>query len=304
MTTHHDAAPAWEDPRRALVRHGARPKRSFSQNFLVARPIVEGIAEAAAVRAGEGVVELGPGLGTLSAALLRRGARVLAIEKDREMIEVLREDLADRSSRLYEGRRAAEGAAFEVEEGDATVVDLSALRERWASRDAHGVPARIAVVGNLPYAVTGAIFRNLIARRGELSRAVVMIQKEVRDRLVAAPGGKDYGTLTVFVRASFRVESVLRAPAGAFHPPPKVESAVVRLLPRVDPIEETEAFRLAVRACFEQRRKTLRNGLVALVGAARADATLEAASIDGRRRGETLALEEVASLARALATGP
>lgn len=296
-----DAAPAWEDPRRALARHGARPKKSFSQNFLVARPIVEGIADAAGVRPGEGVVELGPGLGTLSAALLRRGARVLAIEKDREMIEVLREDLADASSLLYEGRTRAEGASFAVEEGDATSVDLAAIRARFASRDEAGEPAPLAVVGNLPYAVTGAIFRNLIAQRAHVSRAIVMIQKEVRDRLLAEPGGKDYGTLTVFVRAAFRVQAVLKAPPGAFHPPPKVESAVVRLVPRPDAIEETDALRRAVRACFEQRRKTLRNGLVAIVGAERADAVLAAASIDGRRRGETLSLEEIDALARALA---
>jgi 16S rRNA (adenine1518-N6/adenine1519-N6)-dimethyltransferase len=290
-----DAAPAWEDPRRALVRHGARPKKSFSQNFLVARPIVESIADATALLPGEGVVELGPGLGTLSAALLRRGARVLAIEKDREMIEVLREDLADLSSLLYEGRARAEGASFAVEEGDATSVDLAAIRARLAGRD-----ARLAVVGNLPYAVTGAIFRNLIAQREHVSRAIVMIQKEVRDRLLAEPGTKDYGTLTVFVRAAFRVQPVLKAPAGAFHPPPRVESAVVRLVPREDAIEETDALRRAVRACFEQRRKTLRNGLVAIVGAERADTILTATAIDGRRRGETLALDEIAALARAL----
>jgi 16S rRNA (adenine1518-N6/adenine1519-N6)-dimethyltransferase len=296
-----DAAPAWEDPRRALARHGARPKKSFSQNFLVARPIVEGIADAAGVRPGEGVVELGPGLGTLSAALLRRGARVLAVEKDREMIEVLRADLGVRSSHLYEGRTPTHGASFAVEEGDATSVDLAAIRARLSGAGEHGETARIAVVGNLPYAVTGAIFRNLIAQREHVSRAIVMIQKEVRDRLLADPGSKDYGTVTVFVRAAFRVQAVLKAPPGAFHPPPRVESAVVRLVPREDAIEETESFRRAVRACFEQRRKTLRNGLVAIVGAERADAVLADASIDGRRRGETLSLEEIAALARALA---
>jgi 16S rRNA (adenine1518-N6/adenine1519-N6)-dimethyltransferase len=93
---------------------------------------------------------------------------------------------------------------------------------------------------------------------------------------------------------------VLKAPPGAFHPPPKVESAVVRLVPRTDPIEETDALRSAVRACFEQRRKTLRNGLVAIVGAERADDVLARASIDGKRRGETLSLDEIARLAAAL----
>ena len=291
--------PRWEDPRRALARHDARPKRSFSQNFLVARPIVEAIADAAALAPGDAVVELGPGLGTLSAAMLRRGARVLAIEKDREMIGVLGADLLDAASPLREGRALVAGAAFEVEEGDATTVDLAALHARWGTRSGDRTDP-LVVVGNLPYAVTGAIFRNLVAHREHVSRALVMIQKEVRDRLLALPGTKDYGTLTVFVRAAFRVEPVLRAPAGAFHPPPRVESAVVRLVPRTDAIEETDALRLAVRACFEQRRKTLRNGLVALVGAARADAALASAGIDGARRGETLSLEEIAALSRAL----
>ncbi len=296
-----DEVPVWEDPRRALTRHDARPKRSFSQNFLVARPIVENIADAAAVRAGDAVVELGPGLGTLSAALLRRGARVLAIEKDREMIDVLRSDLLDASSPLLLGRGLREGAAFAVEEGDATTVDLAAVRARWGVRDgASGEPRPLVVVGNLPYAVTGGIFRNLIAHRAHVARALVMIQKEVRDRLLAEPGTKDYGTLTVFVRAAFRVEPVLKASPGAFHPPPRVESAVVRLVPRLDAIEENDALRSAVRACFEQRRKTLRNGLVAIVGAERADDVLTRAAIDGKRRGETLSLEEIAGLAAAL----
>ena len=295
-----DEVPVWEDPRRALARHDARPKRSFSQNFLVARPIVESIADAADVRAGEGVVELGPGLGTLSAALLRRGARVLAIEKDREMIGVLRADLIDESSPLLLGRALPSGASFEVEEGDATSVDLASLRARWGTPLSDGVRAPLVVVGNLPYAVTGAIFRNLIAHRAHVARAIVMIQKEVRDRMLAEPGTKEYGTLTVFVRASFRVQAVLKAPPGAFHPPPKVESAVVRLVPRTDAIEETDALRSAVRACFEQRRKTLRNGLVAIVGAERADEVLAHADIDGKRRGETLSLDEIARLAASL----
>jgi len=293
---HLDAAPVWEDPRRALGRHGARPKRSFSQNFLVARPIVESIADAAAVGPGTPVIELGPGLGTLSAALLRRGARVCAIEKDREMIAALGEDLVDPASPLRGGRPLVDGAAFEVEEGDATTVDLAALRARWGGPDA----GPLVIVGNLPYAVTGAIFRNLIAQRDHVARAIVMIQREVRDRLLAEPGTKEYGTLTVFVRAAFRVESVLRAPAGAFHPPPRVESAVVRLVPRADAIAETDALRTAVRACFEQRRKTLRNGLLALLGPERADAVLESTGIDGRRRGETLSLAEIAALAAAI----
>lgn len=268
--------PGWEDPRRVMRRHGLAPKRSFSQNFLVARPTVERIAAALAPRPDELTVELGPGLGTLTGALLRGGARVLAVERDPDMLVVLRQEFGHVDE-------------FSVIEGDATTVDLSAFAQE------HGP---IALVGNLPYAVTGAIFQNITAHRTALSRAVVMIQREVRDRLLASPGTKAYGALTVFVQASFAVEPVLRVPPGAFFPPPKVESAVVRLVPLATPrAEETPAFRSIVHAAFGARRKTLRNAL-RRIGAER---TLEATGIDGERRGETLSIEELNALARALA---
>lgn len=269
------APPEWEDPRRVMRRHGLAPKRAFSQNFLVSRSAVERIASALAPRPDELTVELGPGLGTLTAALLRAGANVLAIERDRDMLAVLEAELGQ-VDRL------------EVRAGDAATIDLSAIaRER----------GPIALVGNLPYAVTGAILRNLIEQRTAVSRAVVMVQREVRDRLLAAPGTKEYGALTVFLQASFDVESILRVPAGAFHPPPKVESAVVKLVPRAVPrAEETEAFRAIVHAAFGTRRKTLRNALKRIG----AEGTLEATGIDGARRGETLSIEELAALAAAL----
>lgn len=268
-------APEWEDPRRVLRRHGIAPKRAFSQNFLVSRSAVERIVEALAPRPDELTVELGPGLGTLSAALVRAGANVLAIERDRDMLEVLAKELGDVER-------------FRVREGDATSVDLDALARE------HGP---IALAGNLPYAVTGGILRNLTAHRAAVSRAVVMVQREVRDRLLARPGTKEYGALTVFVQASFAVAPVVRVPAGAFHPPPKVESAVVRLVPHATPRAlETEAFRAVVHAAFGARRKTLRNALKQID----ADAALEPAGIDGGRRGETLSIEELATLGEAL----
>jgi 16S rRNA (adenine1518-N6/adenine1519-N6)-dimethyltransferase len=270
----------WEDPRRVLARHGLAPKRSFSQNFLVARSAVEAIARAIDPRGGEIVVELGPGLGTLTAALLRAGATVIAIERDREMIEVLRTEL--------------EGSALEVIEGDAATTDLGAL--------ARG--GRIALAGNLPYSITGAILRNVCDHSASLSRAVIMVQKEVRDRLLAAPGTKEYGALTVFVQAKFEVRSVIKVPAGSFHPPPKVDSAVVMLVARdTARAEETDAFRAVVRAAFQARRKTLRNALAQAFGAERASAALARAEIDGIRRGETLAVEELARVATEIERG-
>ena len=271
-------APAFEDPRAVLGRHGLAPKRSFSQNFLVSRHAVEGIAAAATAGAVGGVVvELGPGAGTLTAALLRAGAQVVAVEKDREMIALLRAEF---------------GAVphLRVVEGDAARVELDAL-------DAGPMPV---ICGNLPYAITGAILERLVALAPRIRRAVVMVQREVRDRLVALPGTKTWGAPSVFVQARFEVGTVLKVPAGAFHPPPEVDSAVVSLVPRAVPLaEEDDALRTIVRAAFGTRRKTLRNGLVREVGPL-ADPLLQAAGVDGRRRGETLAIAELAALAAAL----
>ncbi len=274
------AAPAWEDPRRVLGRYGMQPKASFSQNFLVGRDVVDDIVAALAPSPSRTIAELGAGLGTLTAGILRAGAKVIAVERDRDMIEVLRAELG-----------AVEG--FALLEGDAATVDLATL-----AREAGGT---ITVAGNLPYAITGAILRHLVENRAVVDRAVVMIQREVRDRLVAAPGTKAYGALTVFVRAAYAVEPVRLVKPGAFHPPPKVDSAVVRLVAREAPIaEETEAFRTVVRAAFEQRRKTLRNALLgAARDPARVDGALAAAGIDGKVRGETLSVEDFDRLARA-----
>lgn len=269
----------WEDPRRVLARHGLAPKRGFSQNFLVSRAAVERIVAAVAARPNELVIELGPGLGTLTGGLLRAGARVLALDMDRDMLEVL-------------ARELGHVAALEARHGDATALDLASLTNE--------LP--VAVAGNLPYAVTGAIFRRLVEQRAHVARAVLMVQREVRDRLLAESGTKAYGALTVFTRAAFDVRGVCIVPAGAFHPAPKVDSAVVELVPRSAPVDATDAsFARTVRAAFEARRKTLRNALLRSADVAAVDVALAAAGIDGKRRGETLSVEEFARLAAALA---
>jgi 16S rRNA (adenine1518-N6/adenine1519-N6)-dimethyltransferase len=132
-----------------------------------------------------------------------------------------------------------------------------------------------------------------------------MVQREVRDRLEAPPGSAEYGALTVFTSAAFEITTALRLSPGSFHPPPKVQSAVVKLVPREQPLaHETEAFRAVVRAAFQARRKTLRNALAAVYGAASAAAALERASIDPVRRGETLSVLEFAKLAAAVENLP
>jgi 16S rRNA (adenine1518-N6/adenine1519-N6)-dimethyltransferase len=271
--------PPFQDPRVLLARYGLKPKRGMSQSFLVSQHAVDAIVRALDAAPDELVIELGAGLGTLTGGLLRAGLRVLAVERDPDMLMVLRAELA--------------AFGLEIRADDAASIDYAALAGQT------GVP--LCVVGNLPYAVTGAIVRNLVAFRRSLSRALVMVQREVADRLLAAPGDAEYGALTVFTSAAFEISSVLRLRPGSFHPPPKVQSAVVRLSPRAVPLaEETEAFRRVVHAAFQSRRKTLRNALATTCGVERAQHVLAHAAVDPGRRGETLSVAEFANLARAL----
>jgi len=273
MSDDRRAAP---DARDLLAKYDLLPKRSFSQNFLIQAGAIAQIADATTAM-GRQVVELGPGLGALTYALLARGCTVLAVELDRDMVHVLREELGDQ-------RR------LEIRHGDAADIDLTAYSSVCG--------AKLVVTGNLPYQATGAILRQVVAHRTALVGAVLMVQREVRDRLVAEPSTKQYGALTVFTRAGFEVETVSRLRPGSFYPAPKVESAVVRLIPREAPLaEETESFQAVVRAAFQMRRKTLRNALRGLGDGERADRALKDALIDPRRRGETLSIGEFARLA-------
>jgi 16S rRNA (adenine1518-N6/adenine1519-N6)-dimethyltransferase len=270
-----DDLPEPRDARDLLRTYGLSPKRSFSQNFLVQPGAIARIADAAAGLGNE-VVELGPGLGALTHALLARGCHVLAVELDRDMIRVLEGEL---------GRYPE----LEIRGGDAAEVDFASHSAARGSK--------LVVTGNLPYQATGAILRQVIRHRRCLRGAVLMVQREVRDRLVAEPGTKDYGALTVFTQAGFEVDTVCRLRPGSFHPPPKVDSAVVRLVPRENPRSETASFQAVVRAAFQMRRKTLRNALRALGDDERCEKAAEGAGIDLSRRGETLSVEEFGSLA-------
>jgi len=273
------------DPRALLRDAGLQPKKSFGQNFLVAESIADAIARAC-VRDDEvgraRVVEIGAGTGALTHRLAGRAAHVVAIERDRDLVPVLLSALADTGA--------------EVVEADAQSVDLQALL---------GPPAegRVRVLcGNLPYSITGALLRRAVEHATFVERAVFMVQDEVARRLTASPGSKEWGALTVFVRAAFETRRVLRAPPGAFHPSPEVTSAVVELVPLRPPRAlETGTFRALVRGAFEMRRKTLRNAWAALAppGGSLEDAAA-AAGIDLRARGETLDVEAFARMAAVL----
>lgn len=244
-----------------LVRHGVRPRKRLGQHFLVDGRILEAIVAAADLRPGESVLEVGPGAGTLTRALASTGAHVRAVEIDRTLEPVLREVLG--------------GLPVEVTWGDALRVPL---------------PRADKVVANLPYQITAPLLARLL-EMGGWERLVVMIQREVAERAMARPGTRAYGAFTLLVRYHARPEVVCTVPRSAFLPPPRVDSTVLRLWPERSPYPRG-AFFAVVRAAFSQRRKTLANAL----GRSRA---IELAGIDGRRRGETLDVEEFGKLALA-----
>jgi 16S rRNA (adenine1518-N6/adenine1519-N6)-dimethyltransferase len=271
---------AYPSPQALLQKYGLRAKKSWGQNFLGDEEILGHIARLAAPGPGERVVELGAGLGHLTACLLARGAEVIAVERDRDMARVLRGELGEKATVL---------------EADAVKLDYAALA---------GPGARVSVAGNLPYHLTSPILFSILDQADHVSRIVFLLQREVAERLAASPGTRAFGLLSVLLqhRAEVRIER--RVPAGAFLPSPAVESAVLaaELGPPRAEVADPARFRRLVKAGFAQRRKTLGNALRAARLAPPGDlaAALAAAGIDPRRRGETLSVEEWAALDRAL----
>ena len=265
------------DPRALLRERGLRPKKSFGQNFLVAPDVARRIAEAAIPDAERGaveVVEVGAGTGALTLELAARAKRVIAIERDRDLVPILRESAP---------------ANVEVVEADAKTFDIPV-----------DVLGGVVLAGNLPYQLTGPLLERATAHARSLVRAVFMVQREVCDRLLAAPGTKDYGALTVFTRAAFDAVRLMTVGAGAFFPRPDVTSAVVVLEPRAEPIAETERFRQLVRAAFTQRRKTLRNAWRGIAPPEKLELAAREADISLDARGETLSVERFAAMNKAL----
>lgn len=273
----------------ALLReHGLAPKKSLGQNFLTDRSAAERIAVAASDPPGGTVLEIGPGLGALTSTLVQRAARVVALEQDREMIAVLGAELAPE---LASGRLV-------LHHGDA-------LERDWLADLSGGGnhPRPFCIAGNLPYSQTGRFLERSVQLADRIDKAVFMVQLEVALRVAAGPGSKTYGALSVFVQAAFRPERLLIAKAGAFHPRPEVDSAVVVLHPRPadERLAETPAFRELVRAAFGMRRKTLRNAWRNLsFGFDAVQAAAGAEGIELERRGETLSAAEFAAVARQL----
>ncbi len=272
-------------PGELLRRHGLAPRKSWGQNFLHAREILAEITAAADARPGHTVIEIGAGLGTLTAHLLAAGARVEAIERDRDLCAVLRAELGTDPN-------------FVLHEADAVRFDYTLISR--ARIEAGEAPPTI--VGNLPYQLTGALLFALLDQHEVTGPWIVMIQREVADRLCAPPGSKRYGGITAAlsrVRAIHRVCAVSR---GCFLPPPRVDSAVIRLDPLPEPrgvVEDPAAYLALVRACFQRRRKTLVNALAGVASREQALRWIAAAELDPKIRPERLGPEQFAALARA-----
>lgn len=258
-----------------LKEHGLSPKKRLGQNFLVDANISRKIAVAATTPAAGTVLEIGPGLGALTVFLLERAARVVVIERDEQLVPVLRAELA----------APIEAGKLTVNEGDGLAFDWTAALEDG--------PRPHSVAGNLPYLLTGRFLERVTEHAKVIDRAVFMVQLEVADRLLASPATKEYGALTVFVRAAFDVERLVIVRKGCFHPRPEVDSAVVVLSPRAKPVAETQIFRELVKAAFGMRRKTLRNAWRATtIDFEAIERAATSTGIDLGRRGETLSVEE------------
>src|SRR6186713_69994 len=237
--------------------HGAHvPRKRFGQHFLHERGVIERILRALQPAPGDRFVEIGPGEGALTLPLLAEAGRLTAIELDRDLIPILRE-------------RAREVGALELIEADALTVDFTAL--------AGGGTLRL--VGNLPYNISTPLLFHALSHAGAIRDMHFMLQKEVVQRMAAAHGSKTYGRLSVSLQSRCRVEHLFDVAPGAFRPPPKVDSAIVRVVPLDRPLLEPrdqDALDRLLRAAFAQRRKTLRNALRGLAD----DTVLEACGID------------------------
>jgi 16S rRNA (adenine1518-N6/adenine1519-N6)-dimethyltransferase len=270
--------------RQELKEYGLFPKKRLGQHFLVDRNILNKVIWAAQVEKEDTVLEVGPGLGEMTIALARQAKRVIAIEIDSKLVAILNEKMKNYPN-------------VEVVKSDILKVDFNQFLKK------EGHP--IKVVANLPYQVSTPLLFRFIESKETFSTFILMLQKEVAERMVAHPGGKEYGPLSIFIQMFLDVSIRFFIKPSAFFPPPKVESAVVQMVWKEKFMIETndeEWFKRVVKACFGYRRKTLVNALKhsELFLPESIELKMEAIGIDPRRRPETLTIQELASMAKAL----
>lgn len=272
-----------ETPKQMLARHGLRAKKDWGQNFLGHESVLCDIAAACSAGPGDVVVELGAGLGHFTRALAATGARVVAVERDRDMVRILEAELKLPN--------------VQVVAANAAELDFAAV-----AGPSEKPPI---VVGNLPYHISSPILFEVLEQRARIRRAVFLLQKEVAERIAAPPGGKEYGLLSVLLQSFAEVSVVLQVPSHLFFPPPKVDSAVVRIdvlpKPRAE-VADAARFTKLVKAAFAQRRKTLWNSLKSarLCDEDALAKALEQAGVDPGRRAETLTPQEFAAIDQAM----
>ena len=286
-----------------LERHGLWLRKRFGQHFLCDANILKKIVAAAEIEPGAAVLEIGAGIGTLTVALAEAGARVVAVEVDHRLLPLLRENLAG-----FDNVEVVHADILKINPAKLAACRAGLPRPAAGGRRrARAMGARThprKVVANLPYSITAPVLLNLLRQRPRPQLMVLMVQKEVADRLLSPPGAREYGSLAVLVQATMEVERVAAVSRTCFFPAPKVESAIIRLRPRkkaLVPLRLTAIFEQVLRASFGQRRKTLLNALSgSALGLSRAGAaaTLGAAGIQPHLRAESLSIPEFVALAR------
>lgn len=267
--------------RSIVEKYGFRFTKSLGQNFLTDLRVVDDIIAGAEITKDDSVIEIGPGVGTLTRKLLEHAGKVTAIELDEELIPILTEELKE-----YDN--------FTLIHGDAVKLDLKEIAEG----------KKVKFVANLPYYVTTPIIAGILSSGMDFDSLTIMVQKEVAERMAAVPGTKDYGSLTILVRYYCDIKVVRNVPPSAFIPRPKIDSTVIRLnkleKPRAE-VEDEKLFFNIVRHSFNMRRKTLVNGLKSM-GLSREtiDEAMAECGIDSKVRGETLSVEKFAELSNSI----
>ncbi len=269
-----------------LAKHGFKFKKRFGQNFITDPGILNKIVDVAEITKDDLVIEVGPGLGTLTKTIAERAGRVITIEIDKDLIPILQETLEGLDN-------------VDVVEGDALKLNLDQL-----VLEKLGELKPYKIVANLPYYITTPLIMHFLEEGYNVERIVVMVQKEVAERIVANPGTKEYGALTVNLQLFTQAKIAFTVPRHVFTPRPDVDSAIVDLVVRKEPlypIQDREFLRKIITAAFGQRRKTLLNSLGSLtIDKKILNEAMEGINLDSRRRGETLSLEEFVLLANGI----
>lgn len=276
-----------KNTREIIQKHGFHFSKKLGQNFLIDRNILEKIVDGAQVTKEDGILEIGPGIGTMTQVLSQRAKKVVAVEIDSSLLFILQDTLQDFKN-------------VEIIHGDILKLPLKEILQNKLKHE------KIKVVANLPYYVTTSIVMKLLEEELPIDSITIMVQKEVAKRMNAAPGGKDYGALSVAVQFYSKPQLITDVPSTVFMPPPKVDSTVIRLDIRRHPkvkVDNRKLFFKVVRAAFGKRRKTLLNALsTGNLGVEKSDIgnILDKLGIDKKRRGETLSLQEFANIANGI----